>query len=119
MEDTRSVNINQEGLIIGVGFQKTGTSTLREALTILGYRVKDTSHRIIIPILKGDYNFILKRLKNFDAVEDTPWFMIYKELDQLIPNCKFVLTLRDEESWYKSVAKHIGGLRNADHEWIY
>ncbi|MEN0050848.1 MAG: sulfotransferase family protein [Bacteroidota bacterium] len=108
-----------KGKIIGVGFQKTGTSTLRDALKILGYRVKDTSSRALIPILKGDYNKILRRIKNYDALEDTPWYMIYKELDARIPNCKFILTIREPESWYNSVSRHIGDLRSAQHEWIY
>ena len=108
-----------KGLIIGVGFQKTGTSSLREALKVLGYRVKDTTKRALIPILKGDYDKILRMLKDYDAVEDTPWYIIYKELDQRIPNCKFILTIREEESWYKSVNRHIGNLRSANHEYIY
>jgi len=108
-----------KGLIIGVGFQKTGTSSLREALKVLDFRVKDTTKRALIPILKKDYQSILRMLKNYDAVEDTPWYMIYKELDKLIPNSKFILTIRDEESWYLSVKKHIGDLRSANHEWIY
>ena len=108
-----------KGLIIGVGFQKTGTSSLREALKVLDFRVKDTTTRALVPILKNDYSSILRMLKNFDAVEDTPWYMIYKELDKLIPNSKFILTIRDEESWYLSVKKHIGNLRSANHEWIY
>ena len=113
-------NFDQDkGLIIGVGFQKTGTSSLREALKVLDYRVKDTTTRALIPILKKDYPSILRMLKNYDAVEDTPWYMIYKELDKLIPNSKFILTVRDEESWFLSVKKHIGDLRSANHEWIY
>lgn len=109
----------KKGFIVGVGFQKTGTSTLREALKILGYRVKDTSSRALIPILKGEYTKVLRMLENYDAVEDTPWYMIYKELDELIPNSKFILTIRDENSWFSSVERHIGDLRSANHEWIY
>jgi hypothetical protein len=107
------------GKVIGVGFQKTGTSSLREALKILGYRVKDTSSRPLISILKGDYKRVLRMIRNYDALEDTPWYMIYKELDKRIPDSKFILTLREEESWYKSVSRHIGMLKNASHEWIY
>ncbi|MEX0980757.1 MAG: sulfotransferase family protein [Bacteroidales bacterium] len=107
------------GKIIGVGFQKTGTSTLREALIILGYAVKDVTPRALIPILRGNYNKISRMLEQYDAMEDTPWYMIYKELDQLFPGSKFILTIRDEESWYTSVSKHIGDLRAAHHEWIY
>ena len=108
-----------EGKIIGVGFQKTGTSSLREALMVMDYKVKDCCPRALIPILKGNYNKVLRILKNFDALEDTPWYMIYKELDELIPGSKFILTIRDEESWYKSVNRHIGDLRSPEHEWIY
>lgn len=109
----------RQGLVIGVGFQKTGTSSLREALKILGYRVKDNTGRALLPILKGDYAKVLKLLQGYDAVEDTPWYMIYKELDELIPNSKFILTIREEASWYLSVKRHIGDLRSANHEWIY
>ena len=108
-----------DGKIIGVGFQKTGTSTLREALKILGYKVKDCSPRMLTPILKGNYKKILRTLEPYDAIEDTPWYLIYKELDERIPGSKFILTIRDEESWYNSVSWHIGELRSAIHEWVY
>lgn len=109
----------EKGMVIGVGFQKTGTSTLREALKVLGYNVKDTSSKALIPILRGNHSKVLSILKKYDAVEDTPWYIIYKQLDHLIPHSKFVLTIRDTESWYKSVKRHIGELRSAQHEWIY
>jgi hypothetical protein len=108
-----------QGKIIGTGFQKTGTSTLREALRILGYTVKDTTPRALVPILRGNYGKVLRIIRNYDALEDTPWFIIYRELDRLIPGSKFILTVRDEASWYTSVSKHIGDLRAAHHEWIY
>lgn len=110
---------SKKGLIIGVGFQKTGTSTLREALKIIGYKVKDTTGRATIPILKGNWKKVQNILDGYDAVEDTPWFYIYKELDKLYPNSKFILTYREPESWYKSVARHIGKLRAPKHEWLY
>jgi len=108
-----------EGKIIGVGFQKTGTSTLREALKTLGFRVRDTTPRALIPILRGNFGKIRRMLRGYDAMEDTPWFMIYKELDHMYPGSKFILTIRDADSWYRSVTKHIGNLRAAHHEWIY
>ena len=108
-----------KGKIIGVGFQKTGTSTLRESLKILGYKVRDTTPRALIPILKQDYKKVLRIINDYDALEDTPWYMIYRELDLRIPGCKFILTIREEESWYRSVSRHIGDRRSAQHEWIY
>ena len=103
-------------LVIGVGFQKTGTSTLRESLKILGYTVKDATARALIPILKKDWNKIEHILRKYDAIQDTPWYYIYKDLDRLYPGSKFVLTIRDEEKWYRSVKRHIGDLRSAHHE---
>ena len=111
--------MGETGKIIGVGFQKTGTSSLREALKILGFRVKDTSTRPLIPILKGNYDRVIQMIHGYDALEDTPWYMIYQELDRRLPGSKFILTIRDEESWYRSVSRHIGLLRNPLHEYIY
>ena len=44
---------------------------------------------------------------------------MYKDLDALMPGSKFILTVRDPERWYESVARHIGDLRDPMHEWIY
>ncbi|HAA14210.1 MAG TPA: hypothetical protein DCE41_21955 [Cytophagales bacterium] len=108
-----------QGKIFGVGFQKTGTTSLRDALTILGYRVKDTTPRALMPILRGNYRKIERILEEYDAAEDTPWYKIYRELDEHFPGSKFILTEREPESWYRSVARHIGNLRSATHEWVY
>lgn len=105
--------------VIGLGFQKTGTSSLREALKILGFKVKDTSQRALLPILRGNDKKIKRILEGFNAFEDTPWYIIYEKLDNWYPNSKFILTIREEKDWFKSVNRHIGDLKNPMHEWIY
>ncbi len=105
--------------IIGVGFQKTGTSTIREALKILGYRVGDNKPRLLLPILEGRYEKVFRELSKYDAVEDNPWPLIFERIDEHVPGCRFILTIRDEEAWYQSVSRHIGGLRAPMHEWVY
>ena len=112
-------NTIKDQFVICVGFHKTGTTSIGAALSILNYRVKGETSRPLIPILNGNYNKVLKMLKNYNAVQDIPWFRIYKELDELIPNSKFILTIRDEESWYSSAVKHFGNIMIAQHEWIY
>ena len=92
-------------LIIGTGFQKTGTSSLREALQILGYKVGDNNHQMLWPILHGNWSRVKAKALKYDALEDNPWPIIYKELDQHIPNAKFIHTERSSEGWYSSV-KH-------------
>lgn len=106
-------------LIVGVGFQKTGTSSLRDALRTLGYRVGDNNHQVLWPYLHGNMGRVLRKLKQFDAVEDNPWPLMYKDLDALVPGSKFILTVRDPERWFESVARHIGDFRDPMHEWIY
>ena len=105
--------------IIGIGFQKTGTSSLRDALRILGYQVGDTRYQLLPAILRGDFAKVIKCLNRYDAVEDNPWCIIYQELDKRLENAKFILTIRASESWYQSVNRHIGELRDPMHEWIY
>ena len=109
----------RSGKIIGVGFQKTGTSSLAEALRQLGYRVSDGKPGLLIPILKGDMRRVLRVASRYDAMDDNPWPFIYKDLDEHLPGSKFILTFRDEESWFKSVSRHIHTLSSPIHEWIY
>ena len=111
--------MTQRHKVIGVGFQKTGTSSLRDALQILGYRVGDNNHQLLWPILRGRWARVFRNLERYDAVEDNPWPLIYKEIDAHVPGCKFILTVREPESWHQSVARHIGDLRDPMHEWIY
>ncbi|NQY67308.1 MAG: hypothetical protein HRT72_06250 [Flavobacteriales bacterium] len=108
-----------KGKIIGIGFEKTGTTTLDIALSKLGYKVLGESPKALLPILKGDYDKVLSIIKDYDALEDKPWFTVYRELDRRIPGSKFILTIRESESWYKSASNHFGDLPSAFHEWIY
>lgn len=105
--------------IIGVGFHKTGTTSLGKALEIHGFRVKSVTPEALIPILKGNYEKVYKMIEGFDVLEDTPWFMIYRELDKQFPGSKFILTIREAEGWYDSICRHSDNIRTAQREWIY
>ncbi len=105
--------------VIGIGFHKTGTTTLGKALEILGYKIKGVTPRMILPVIKGNINKALKYAERYDALEDVPWCILYKELDIYFPESKFILTVRDEESWYKSAKKQFGGYIRPQNEWIY
>ena len=49
----------------------SGKACIR-ALKILGYNVKDTSQRALIPILKGNDEKIQRILKNYDVLNGIP-----------------------------------------------
>lgn len=77
--------------VFGVGLSKTGTTSVTEALRMLGYR---TEH----------YFFDLDRIEELDAAMDTPIARAYKELDRKYPGSRFILTVREESSWLRSCA---------------
>ena len=112
---------NKKPKIICVGFQKTGTTSLKWALEILGYKVGGNKSWLLLPIVKNRWNRVRKVLDRYDVVEDNPWALIYRKIDQLVPGCKFILTYRDPESWYGSVAQYfrLPRARPPMHEWIY
>ncbi len=58
-------------------------------------------------------------IAQFDAFQDNPWPVLYKELDKVYPGSKFILTLRDEAGWYKSVLNHFNATPSKMQELIY
>jgi hypothetical protein len=98
------------GKIFCIGFQKTGTSSLRDALAQLGYRVTGVFGRdVSLAELRESYvDRGLKIAEQYDAVEDMPWPLMFRELDAAFPGSKFILTIRETDRWYKSIATHFG-----------
>lgn len=115
--------------IIGVGFHKTGLSSLMLALEILGYPTtkgrQSFKHELqeqdIISVLNTkNTTELFQFLTPYQAVVDMPWYLLFRELDSHFPNSKFILTIREENNWINSAKnyfKHRPGayLRN----WIY
>jgi hypothetical protein len=102
-----------------VGLQKTGTTSLQYALSLLGYRVAGymSSRELGGPTTMQDRAFRL--LPQFDAFADNPWPLYFKEFDSMLPGSKFILTSREPEKWYESLCKHFGDKSIPTHEWIY
>lgn len=84
-----------------IGFPKTGTTSLSQALSILGYRALDWPRAHLEP-KKGWIHYFKK--SNFDAFSDSPLSILgfFKELDKAFPGSKFILTTRKPESLIKS-----------------
>ena len=86
--------------IFGIGLSKTGTTSLAKALEELGYKTKDWPH---LPNLYEEIN-------NHDALTDETISFNFKKLDRKFPNSKFILTIREIDSWiisYKKQLEHI------------
>lgn len=92
--------------VFGIGLSKTGTSSLCEALEILGYRSvhNPTDERSIMALLTGDLH--CPAIEYNDAVCDIIFSRHFRELDRLYPGSLFILTERDRQAWHASCAKH-------------
>lgn len=103
-----------------IGFQKTGTTSLEHALEYLGYRVYGGDKNLMKYENKTELkSYIKDTLKSWDAVQDMPWPLFYKELFELYPDAKFILTIRDTEKWIKSVVQYFASIRIPLHQKIY
>lgn len=113
--------------IFGIGFQKTGTSSLNRALATLGYNAAGgirINHpkgiALAAPLTKDKVLPIaLLRAQEADAFSDNPWPLLYRELDAAFPGSKFILTFRDPDQWLASMVRHFGEAPNDVMQWIY
>lgn len=105
--------------VFGIGFHKTATSSLAAALRELGYSVTGPNGVNNPNISREVYDLADSLVSKFDAFQDNPWPVIYRDLDQKYPNSKFILTIRSSEGWIKSVVRHFGGEVTPMREWIY
>jgi hypothetical protein len=100
--------------IFGIGMHKTATTSLNAALKILGYEATHwkSAHwaKAIWDEMK-DTGRSLTLEKSY-ALSDLPITIMYRELDAAYPGSKFILTVRDESEWLRSVKNHWDHERN-------
>lgn len=94
------------GKIFGIGLSKTGTTSLSIALNRLGIETVDYPHDVdtLRELEHGQYG--LSILRKYQAVTDISVAVYFAQLDRAFPGSKFILTVRDKESWLPSVEAH-------------
>jgi hypothetical protein len=104
-----------------IGFQKTGTTSLYAALTMLGYRTAAVVGRgwSAARLRQEGAKLCIDVARRFDAAEDMPWPIFFRELDAAFPGAKFILTLRDGLDWFSSIESHFGTRPNAMQAFVY
>lgn len=93
--------------VFGIGWAKTGTTTLGECLRILGYNHQSQDLDLVFEYDKGNYEKIYEAVSRYDSFEDWPWILIYEKLDRKFPGSKFILTERESSSVLKSYTNMI------------
>ncbi|MDY0093140.1 MAG: sulfotransferase [Candidatus Vecturithrix sp.] len=90
--------------IFNFGLPKTGTTSLNQALNILGFKSLHNPKNFRQQAMEGRYHFDRddwQAITNFGE-------HFYPQLDQAYPNSKFILTVRDETAWLQSWRKQVG-----------
>lgn len=108
--------------VIGAGFGRTGTTSMKDALEILGYQ---KCHHMKEVMKEGEQVEQFDRLsqglevnwddifEGFEAAVDWPSSARYQELMVHYPDAKVILTARDAEAWYKSATDTIYAVSRA------
>lgn len=110
----------KETKIFVLGFQKTGTTSLEHALTHLGYNVYGGDKNLLKIEDKEELKQYIRHIASkYDAFQDMPWPLFYKELYELFPEAKYILTYRDPDTWIDSVVRYFAKIRIPMHQQIY
>ncbi len=91
--------------IFGIGYHRTGTTSLAKAFDILGF---DSFHFNSGDKARDIYEEMSEfgrstTLERYYALCDSPMPILYKQLDKAYPGSKFILTVRDHNDWLESV----------------
>lgn len=102
--------------VIGAGFGRTCTLSLKSALDKLGlgpcYHMVETQahpehNAMWLGLARGDASDWRPMLKGYASTVDWPTTYFWKDLAAANPEAKIILTLRDPEAWYRSAAATI------------
>lgn len=114
--------------VFGIGFHKTGTTSLGAALEALGYKTCDGAgalrqalgHSELMRLLREQQlEPIMRVAEGYDGFTDTPWFMLFRDLDRRFPGSKFILTVRYDRRWIESAVRYFGRTESDLRTWIY
>ena len=105
--------------VFGIGFHKTGTTSLGVALSQLGYDVTGQNNVHNPNVAEIMDEMVLELAEKHDAFQDNPWPFYYKLLDNKYPGSKFILTIRPTDKWINSLVRHFGRKTTPMRKWIY
>ncbi len=114
--------------VIGAGFGRTGTTSLKLALEKLGFN--RCYHMLEVPGHQNGAESWIKAadnetvdwdivLNDFQAVVDWPACAFYQLFHRTYPHAKVILTVRDADKWYESASETIYPFSHVIPRWIF
>src|SRR5262245_39057269 len=106
--------------LIGAGFGRTGTMSLKAALERIGYGpcyhmsevFEHPEHATLwAAAAKGELSDWSDLLGGYEATTDWPGCTFWRELMDAYPEAKVLLNVRDPERWYTSVENSFLAMR--------
>lgn len=94
--------------VFGIGLSRTGTTSLTDALHLLGYSAVHfpqdavTRAEVYRSLACRPASVSLSVLQEADALTDIPVCCLYQALDRGYPGSKFILTVREKHAWLRS-----------------
>ncbi len=113
--------------VIGTGFGRTGTASLKRALEILGFgpcyhmfeiRSAPWKARAWLRVTRGDAPDWPAIYQGYASAVDWPTCSFYAELAAACPQARFILTTRDSGRWYDSTRRTLYALWQAMPRWV-
>ena len=112
--------------VIGAGFGRTGTSSLKEALEVLGFNkcyhmsemMKNRHADHWDRKARGEDVDWEEIFEGYEATLDWPSTAFYKDLADYYPDARVILTVRDPDKWYQSVLNTIYSVGRNMPAWI-
>jgi hypothetical protein len=113
--------------VIGAGFGRTGTNSLKVALEKLGFdpchHMQELfTHRDQAPTWQAAYRGETidwpRFLADYRACVDWPACTFYRELMDAFPDAKVLLSVRDPERWYESARETIYTFPSITPRWL-
>lgn len=124
--------------VFNIGFHKTGTTSLTWFMRQHGYHVLHNTALSMEQLALGsqmdagiddgeqadlgsliDPALLERLVMAYDFFSDNPWPLLYRHLDMLYPDSKFILTRRDVDSWINSLLKYTGRQRTRMRKLVY
>jgi len=110
--------------IIGAGFGRSGTMSLKSALERLG--CGPCYHMKINPVQVRSYAVFMRAwsgkkvnwkrfFRRYNSVVDWPACSFYKDLMKEFPDARVLLNIREPEAWYDSMKETIFAIQPAFH----
>jgi hypothetical protein len=109
--------------VIGAGFGRTGTASLKRALEVLGFEPCHHMSEVLqhpdtatdwVAALGGDRAALGKALVGYRATQDFPSCLLWREMMDIYPDAKVLLSVRDAKKWYDSARATILNPANRD-----